>query len=195
MHTKNHNHMVYSSWDTKWGWQNFLRFFGHFLPFQLSDNPENQNFKTEERTWDYYNLHICIINENHIMYDSWGMECNRDNFLSFQTIFCPFTPLWTQKIKFLEKWTTQLKTLSFQKVYHIWLSNDLWFLRYEKQHSFLSFWTVCCLFTPCPPPLPILTTLKIKILKNWNPGDIITLHMCTVNDNHMMYSSVLLFSW
>ena len=34
-----------------------------------------------------------------------------------------------------------------------------------------------------------LTTLKIKILKQWkkSPGDIIILHSCTINDNHMMY--------
>ena len=27
-------------------------------------------------------------------------------FLSFWTIFCPFNPLWTQKIKLLKKWIT-----------------------------------------------------------------------------------------
>ena len=33
------------------------------------------------------------------------------------------------------------------------------------------------------------TTQKIKILKNWKkmPGNIIILHMCTVNNDHMMY--------
>ena len=44
-----------------------------------------------------------------------------------------------------------------------------------------------------PPPLPPLTTQKIKTLKNWkkkqNPGDIIILHMCTIHDYHLMYDS------
>ena len=34
----------------------------------------------------------------HMMYGSSDMECNGQNFLSFWTIFCPFTPLTTRKI-------------------------------------------------------------------------------------------------
>ena len=39
---------------------------------------------------------------------------------------------------------------------------------------------------------PVLPTQKIKILKkkkNKTPGDIIILHKCTINGNHMMYDS------
>ena len=45
-------------------------------------------------------------------------------------------------------------------------------------------------FLPPPPP-PTLTTEKIKVFKKWNKnsGDIIILHMYTINANHMMYSS------
>ena len=31
------------------------------------------------------------------------MEWDRQNILSFWTVFCPFNPLWTQKIKILKK--------------------------------------------------------------------------------------------
>ena len=31
------------------------------------------------------------------------MERDRHNFLSFWTVFCPLTPLWTQKIKIFKK--------------------------------------------------------------------------------------------
>ena len=48
-------------------------------------------------------LHMCTNNHKHMMHGSWDMECNRQNFLSLWTIFCPFTPLWTQKIKVLKK--------------------------------------------------------------------------------------------
>ena len=86
-----------------------------------------------------------------MMYGFWDMEHNRQNVLSFWTIFCPFTPLWTQKIKILEKWNKSLETLSFY------------------------------------------TSVQPKNLKFWKtekkPGDIIILHMCTINDYHMMYSS------
>ena len=36
----------------------------------------------------------------------WGMT---DNFLSFCTIFCPFTPLTTQKAKIFKKWKNSLE--------------------------------------------------------------------------------------
>ena len=54
-------------------------------------------------------LNMSAINENHMMYDSWDMEHDRHNFLSFCTIFCPFTStpsptLTTQRIKILKKW-------------------------------------------------------------------------------------------
>ena len=50
---------------------------------------------------------------------------------------------------------------------------------------FSSFWTIFCLFTP-------VTTQNIKIskkIKKLTPGDIIILHMYTINQNHMMYGS------
>ena len=45
----------------------------------------------------------------------------------------------------------------------------------------MSFGAIFCLLT-------LLTTWKIKILKN-TPEDIIILHMCIINKNHMMYGS------
>ena len=48
-------------------------------------------------------LHMYTINDNHMMYGSWDMERDKQNFLSFWTVFCPFTLLKTQKIKILKK--------------------------------------------------------------------------------------------
>ena len=49
----------------------FFVILGHFLPFYLPDNPENQNFeklKTKKKTPEYIIiLQICTINDNHIM--------------------------------------------------------------------------------------------------------------------------------
>ena len=70
---------------------------GHFLSFQSPDNPENQNFKT---SGDIIILHICAINDNHMIHGSWDMECDRQNFLSFWTVFCLFTPSGPRKLKF-----------------------------------------------------------------------------------------------
>ena len=72
-------------------------------------------------------LQMFIINDSHMMYGSWDMGCNRQNFLSFWTIFCPFT-------------TYNPKNQNFEKI--------------KKP-----------------------------------PGDIIILHRCNINYNHMMYGS------
>ena len=85
----------------------------HFLPFQPPDNLETQNFKIKKAPGDIFILHICTINYSHMMYGSWGMECNGQNFLSFWTIFCPFTPLTKQKIKILKKRKKCMEILSF----------------------------------------------------------------------------------
>ena len=52
--------------------------------------------------------------------------------------------------------------------------------------NFFSFWTIFCPFISNP-----ITTQRIKILKRKKktPGDIIILHKCTINDNHMIYGS------
>ena len=54
---------------------------------------------------------------------------------------------------------------------------------WKKQIS-LSFWVSFCPFTP-------LTIQKIKILKKRKKpsGDVIILHMCAKNHNHIMYAS------
>ena len=54
-------------------------------------------------------LHMCTINENHVMSGSWDARCNRQSFLLFWVIFCPFTPLTIQKIKILKKWKKLLE--------------------------------------------------------------------------------------
>ena len=45
-------------------------------------------------------------------------------------------------------------------------------------------------FGPSTALLTSLITQKIKVLKKWKktPEDIIVLHTCTINDNHMIYS-------
>ena len=50
----------------------------------------------------------------------------------------------------------------------------------SHRHNFLSFQDIFCSFAP-------LLTLKIKMLKKCKetPGDIILLHMCTINQDHM----------
>ena len=54
---------------------------------------ENQNFGNMKIIpKDIIILHMCIINDNRMIYSSLHTECDRHKFLSFWTIFRPFTP-------------------------------------------------------------------------------------------------------
>ena len=80
---------------------------------------------------------------------------------------------WKNEKKYLE-------ILSFTYVHHKWRSYDKWFLKYKarcNRQNFLHF--------HLPDDLENQNFEKLKKI----PGDITTLHMCTINDNHMMYDS------
>ena len=100
--TINDNHMMLvseiSSERTK-----FFVILDHFLLYYLPNNPKNQNFEKMKKTiGSIIILHKCSIHDNHMMmYGSWDMKCDAQNFLSFGNVFCPFTPITTQKIKIL----------------------------------------------------------------------------------------------
>ena len=89
--------------------------------------------------------------------------------------FCPFTPLWTQKIKI---WKNEKNTwrYHFTNVCHKWLSYNVWFLRYVVQWT--EFFVILDPFFALYPPL----TWKIKFLKKMKkpPGDIMTIIWCMV---------------
>ena len=45
---------------------------GHFLPFDPTNNPKNQNFeKTKKKPGDIITLHLCTINDDH---DVWFLR-------------------------------------------------------------------------------------------------------------------------
>ena len=70
MCTKNINHMMYMVPDILSATELFV-IFGHFLPFYPLNNPKNQNFEKMKKTpGDIIILHMCTINDNHMMYGS-----------------------------------------------------------------------------------------------------------------------------
>ena len=75
----------------------FGRFFA-FCPPPPSEQPE----KSKARGYIII-LHMCTLNDSHMMYGSWDMERDGQNVLSFWTIFCLFTPLKKRKFKILNK--------------------------------------------------------------------------------------------
>ena len=74
------------------------------------------------------------------------MECDRQNFLSTWTLFCPSMTYPTEKSKFLQKLKKCLEILTFYRnVYHKWQSYDLWFLRYGARWTEFFFILDCLL--------------------------------------------------
>ena len=111
-----HKWQSYDVWLLRYGVQRteFFVILDHFLPFYYLNNPKNQNFeKMKKAPGDIITLHMCAINNNHMMYGSWDIERDGQISLSLWTIFCPFAPLITQKIKILKKWKNHLEILSF----------------------------------------------------------------------------------
>ena len=95
-------------------WSVTDRIFGHSgLLFTLLD-PENQNFeKMKNTTEDIIILQMSTINDSHMMYGSWDMEYNGQRFWKFWTVFCPFNPATTPKIKILKNEKKHIEILSF----------------------------------------------------------------------------------
>ena len=118
----------------------FFVILDRFLHFYSPNNLKNQNFQkmkktttkkqTKKKTAGDIILHMCTINDNHVTYGSWDMGHDRHNFLSFWTIFCPFTLLtaWKMNISKNEKnaWRYHHLTQMYQKLW----SYTILFLRY-----------------------------------------------------------------
>ena len=119
------------------------------------------------------------------MYSSWDTEQERQNFLLFWAIFCPFTPLTTWKIKILKKWKTPGDIILHKCVIN---DNHMMYGSWNMKHDrkkFLSFWAIFCPFTP-------LTTWKNKLLKKWK---ITRRYHHFTRVHHISWSYAILCSW
>ena len=137
-----HKWQSYDVWFLKYGapQTEFFIILDYFLPFYPSNKLENQNYekmekqKTNKQTntlGDIIFLHMCNINENHMICGFWDMGHNWQKFLSFWTIFCHFTPLTSWTIKIMRK--LKKNTLGDIFILHMCTINenhDLWILGY-----------------------------------------------------------------
>ena len=135
-------------WDKTQQTETFV-ILGPFLPIDSTNKPKNENFeKMKQKTpGDIIILHLSTTNDIRIMYDSYDMECNRQNIFSFFSTFCPFT----KKSKFWKKKTCRYHQLTL--VYPKWQWYDVWFLRYKVQQTefFMDYFLP---FELPPPPTP-----------------------------------------
>ena len=160
-------YMIPEIWRVK---GTFLVILDHFLLLYPPNNPENQHFgKMKKKPGDIIILCFCTINNNHMMYVYWDMECNRQNFLSFLTIFCTFTPpLTTWKITFWKMKKTPGDNITLHKCTknHDHMLYCSWDMTSDGCNFHFSFWAIFCPFF-----IP-LTAPKIKIYEkikknNW----------------------------
>ena len=127
----------------------FFIILGHFLPFYSPCNdPKNQN------SWRYYpfiHIYMCTINEDHMIYGSWNKRCNRQEFLWFRVICCPFSPLTTQKIKILKF----RKTFGDMIILYICNINDnhVRYGSWDMEPNRQPFFVILDHFLPFYPPL------------------------------------------
>ena len=172
--------MIYGSWNISCNRHILLSFWAISCHFSTLTTHKIKILKLKKIPGDIIILQICITHDNYMIYGSWDMVRHRQNFLSFWTVFCPFTPLWTQKIKILKKLKKHLKILPFTNVHHKWQPYDVRFLWYEAWWT--EFFIILVRFLPFyPPNNPKIQNFE-KLKKT--PRDIILLHMCTINNNH-----------
>ena len=115
----------YDVWLLRYGVQQteFFVILDYFLPFYLLKTQGKFFLKKKKTTTTPGDviLHMCTINENHMMHGSWDMECNKQFFFF---ISCHFTPLTTWKIKILKIfWRYHLTWVG-----HKWQPHDTWLL-------------------------------------------------------------------
>ena len=123
----------YDLWFLRYGVRQtkFFLILDHFLPFYHPNNPENQKLEKMKNTpGDIIILHKCTINDNEMMYDSWDMKRDRQNFLSFWAIFCLLTTLTTKKSKFWKNEKKNTWRYHFIQVCEKPWSYAILFLRY-----------------------------------------------------------------
>ena len=173
-----HKLRSYDTWFLRYKVQRteFLSVWAIFLPFDLPNNPKNQNFKKLKKSpEDIIILHLRTTNDHHVMYGSWEAECNKHNFLSFWAIFCPSPPPPPPKNPENQNFEKMKKTPGNIIILHMSTTNenhliyDFWDYRAQQTQFFLIFGPF---FALSPPPflLPV-TTQRIKTLTS--TGDII----------------------
>ena len=99
-------------------WQTEIGNYGSFsvLLFPL----KTEFWKNEKNCWQYHHF------TQSMWYGSWDIEWDRQNFLPFWAIFCPFTLLTTWIIIILKKWKKIWRCSHFTFVHQKSWSYDIY---------------------------------------------------------------------
>ena len=101
MWTINENHMMYDTWDMEWDTQIFFLILDNF--YCLFTPLTTHKIKIFNKWKKPLEIHKCTINDNNIMYSSWYMEHDWENFFVILDYFLPFYPTNNPKNRNFEK--------------------------------------------------------------------------------------------
>ena len=112
-----------------------------------------------------------------MIYISWNKECDYGTFSALSST--PKKP----KNQNLKKIAGDIIILHKYTKNHSHVRHSSWYTEWDRQ-NYLSFWATFC-------PFYTLSTQKNQNFKKMKiaSGDVIILHICTKNHNHMMYAS------
>ena len=126
--------MISGSWETGCNKTIFLFHFGPILPFYSNNGLKNQVWKNARRyyftpEWQKSWYDWCTVPEIQSVTDRWSTVTEIWSVMDWSwqmwVIFCPFTPLKTQKIRILKKRRKLLRISSFYtcvpKIMIIWI--------------------------------------------------------------------------
>ena len=146
--------MVYQKWQSYDVWflrygvlLRFLSFWTIFCPFNSLRTQKIKILKTmKKHPGDIIILHMCIINENLMIYRSWDME--HDTY--FFVILDHFLPFYPTKSKFWKNERTpgdiiilQKRTKNHNHMFYCFCD-----IAHDRCNLYFSFWTIFALLPP-----------------------------------------------
>ena len=120
------------------------------LPPPLLNNPGNQNLKNWKK--------------NHMIYGSWDINCNRQNFFVILGHFLPFYTRSSLKIKISKKMKKKSGHIIISHkctINHDHRLYSSWDMACDQYNCYFPFWAIFCP-PPCPPNSPNNENFKKK---------------------------------
>ena len=78
-HPKNHDHMLYCSWDMVCDRCNYFSFWAIFCPFTPLTAQKIKILKKWKKHLEISSFYMCNKYHDHMLYCSWDMVCDRCN--------------------------------------------------------------------------------------------------------------------
>ena len=124
--------MMYGSWDIRYEGQSFVSFGDIFCLLTPLTTRKIEILIKWKKPGNMIILHLCATNGDDMVYGSWVIERDGQNFLSIWTISWHFTPLRTlenQNFEFMKN--NALRYHHFTQVYQKLWSHSILFMRYS----------------------------------------------------------------